>query len=130
MNVRAHLRDRLLKDATTAALVGARIYRARAPQNAPLPHVFITTQDTEELRTLRGAEDYSETMFQINCIGSTDAEACDLGDAVKEALKNYKGFNGGNTIFGITVENDMDDDWSEATGLYRRILEVNVSHTN
>lgn len=129
MSVETHIRKIILRDTTVSGMVADRFYKSKAPQNAQLPHIFYSRDTGGGLQTTRGEDNHYVSNFEINCIAATADDATTLASAVRAALKNYRGFDKGNEISHTFVENDMEDTWSEVTGLFRRILEVEVSHT-
>lgn len=130
MSVETHLRKIILRDTVVSGMVADRIYKSKAPQNAQLPHIFYTRDTGGGLETTRGEDDHYVSQFEFNCIAASADDATTLTNAVRKCLKNYRGFDAGNEISRTYVENDIEDAWSEATGLFRRILEVEVSHNN
>lgn len=129
MKIQAHLRKLLLAEQAIASKLGNRLFWSKAPANVEMPYCFFTCSYKEPLRHTRGSENYAESLFSFHCVGETEDQVDALTEALKNRLRNYKGFDNGSKVFETVIGDDTEDDWSDATGLYRRILEVEVSHT-
>ena len=79
--------DRLKADGPVAALVGARIYGDKLPQNVTYPAVSFQRITDEPEYTLSGATTLENAQIQIDCWAATFDAAWDVAEAVKDSMQ-------------------------------------------
>lgn len=130
MTIKAHLRSVLLADPVVSPLVnGINIYSGRAPQGLADDFIMIHCVGGDFTKLLRGSLEIRDSRFQVDCVSIDSDRAEALAGAVIDCLENYIGTNAGTTIHEVTITDDLDDTWSEDVGLYRRIVDMTVSHS-
>lgn len=130
MSLKEHLRHVMLADTNVSSKVdGKNIFSGRAPQGLKTDFVVVHAANTDFYRYLTGTDETSEVRLQLDCVSDDSDRAESLAKAVIDALKNYTGTYAGNKIQGIEVTNDLDDNWSDDVGLYRRIVDIKVSYS-
>jgi hypothetical protein len=99
-----------------------------------MPRIVFTQISGIPARHLSAVSGLKQTMFQIDCWGSTVEEADDLADAVRDALDQYQGTlgHGKHTATGVTVFIDGPrDDFSPPSdggrvAKFRALLEATI----
>lgn len=97
------------------------------PKDEALPSwTYITVWDGTSY-TLQGPETASARRVQIDCYGSTAADAINLANAIYAVLNGYRGkpANGTTNIQGCFHINSMDY-FDPDSRTFRRMLEFNV----
>lgn len=121
------LRNYLLVDAATAALVGTRVYVARLPRedSAAMPRACVI------LNAAGGPGDaglapIGDTRIDARCYGATDMEAMTLYYAVREAFKHMpRAIYTGLLLHAVTIETgplalqEPEVDWPLVLGTFR-----------
>lgn len=120
MTVPAALYEILSGDTAVAALVGTRIYPKKAPQGVARPYVVFHKTTRRPSRTFTGYS-LSRGLWQIDAWADDFDTADTLGDAIEDALDEFRGDAGGRTL-AITLDNDSDD-YEPDTDLYRQSLD-------
>lgn len=96
MTVEQAVVERLLGDATVAALVSTRVYQLRLPQSPTLPAVRVQLIDHPLLYHLRGGEQVSNCRIQVdayaeNASGTDPYDAAaDVADAITAAMSGQQ----------------------------------------
>jgi hypothetical protein len=80
------LRDRLLADATIAALVGTRVDWDIRPQGKPLPAITLAMVDNRDQK-MDGPQVTRSTVIQVDCWALKAIDAHTLGEAVITELQ-------------------------------------------
>lgn len=99
MSIEAGIYSYLTTDATTAALIGTRLYPVLAPAGAGDAGDYAVFQriSTTRVASTDGPTGVTSSTWQIVCWSSTQAGAIALADAVRQALDGYKGAMGSET---------------------------------
>lgn len=84
------------------ALAGNRIYAGRPPQDGATPDVAVVLLSSSEPYALDGASGLVTTRFVVMARGDTYAAADQLGEAVVNALRDYR-------LGGVTIRRDVID---------------------
>ena len=120
----------LAGDATLAAIVGTRIYVARAPQDAALPYVVYEEAEAERVRSLSGDVDYVSSVVDVSAFAASHAQALAAGNAAREAVNDYRGTSGSTVValLAVTREQDLHIPPSNGgeTGTFERALELEI----
>lgn len=99
---------RILQDDTgVSALAANRRWDVELAQNAGLPALVLTPVSLTDDLHLGGSNRYPEFVFNVDAIGLKFGDADALGDAVMEALTDYRGVVAGYDITSI-FHNDID----------------------
>jgi len=106
MSADGALRAIIADDATVAAIVGAAVYVATAPQVTTPPYVIAVRPDPAMIaRHLRGRSGLEREEWQIECWADDRVKSDALGAAVRAALENAGDLitrNRGRALFGTT----------------------------
>lgn len=117
----------LTAHAGLAALVGTRIYPRRWPRNPVFPLVAYRRISTHRELTHSGPSDLADPRIQFDVV-ATDPDTADaVAEQLRLALHGYRGAMGDVPVGSVRVVNDLDDEHSD-TGLYRRIVDAEISH--
>ena len=118
----------LKNNANVTALVIARIYPMKLPQNWTLPAIVYQRISGARWANYSGASGRARPRFQIDCYASDYDGAKDLSDKVRKCLDGFKGdINTESNVGGIHLEGDRDI-WEEATGVYRVTMDFIIPH--
>lgn len=124
----------LVNDAAVSAVVVARVYQDRLPQNPTYPAIVFTVMDAAAVQRLANDTDIMETSFDVISVSVSRDTTADLANKVRAALQRYSGSLAGLgyaaanlTILDIVVLS-MDSDYEEELGLYYSSLSIKVSH--
>ena len=91
---------KLLKDSTeVGAICADRIYPELAQQDAALPFIVYTIQDTSPTHAKNSTSKLDTARVELFCVGGDYSEVMDLGIAVRGALDRESG-----TIAGVQVQ--------------------------
>jgi len=117
------------------AQAGERIYpQGQLPQNASLPLVTYQRISTDRIRHQEGRSGIAQARFQIDSIANTHLAAVTLADAVFDALDEFKGGIGDDTVTVVhCICVGEHTDWdapadSTATGLSRIIQDYYLQY--
>lgn len=120
----------LAGDATLSAIVGARIYVSRAPQDATLPYLVFDEAEAERIRSLSGDLGYVSSVVDVSAFASTRTEALAAGNAAREAVNDFRGTSGSTvvTLLAVTREQDLHIPPSDGgeVGTFERALELEL----
>ena len=92
MSLETKLYALLSADAGVTEIASTRIYPLVAPQEAALPHVVYTRVSSGREYSLSGYSNLENPRMQIDCYGTTYAEAKALSEAVISALRGAMTF--------------------------------------
>ncbi len=105
----------LKADATTAALVGTRVYKDRAYVKAKLPNIVTHKITDVHSRHSTGVTGLVRTRVQVNCNAVSRSGAKSLSDAVYDVLKAKTaesiGTSPNNMFVGSTGVDEIRDDF-------------------
>jgi len=121
------IRTLLINDATVGGMIGVRAYADFMVQDPTLPAIVIAKISGNDRYSTGGSTGPATGRWQIDCYGSTVAEARELSAAVKNVLSGYKGAAGDETIQGSFLETEQDlFDFELKT--YRRTMDFIVNY--
>jgi len=80
----------LLAQSGVTAITSTRIRPFPLQQGESLPAIAVAMSSETEEQLLAGASQYPETSVQIQCIATKASDAIDLGEAVKNALRDRR----------------------------------------
>jgi hypothetical protein len=105
MSIKAALASHLKHSVAVSAHSEEQVYRGVASRKASGKYIVFTQISGVPARHLSAVSGLKQTMFQIDCWGSTEEEADDLADAVRDALDQYQGTlgHGKSAETGVTV---------------------------
>jgi len=95
-------------DMDVATIIGDRIYPVGVPEGESLPAVTYQRIAEAPDYNIQGRSSISECMFQINCWAGDYDKACELADAVRDALEDYSGVTAGVVIEMIELSSEGD----------------------
>lgn len=124
MSIEAGLRALLAEAPAVAALAADRIYGAPAPAAADAPLVTYQLIGETPQNHLSGAATLARATFQVDSWAGDFDKACDLGDAVRDALNGFNGSAGGVAFSTIVIM--KRDDFDETAKLWRRMVEIAI----
>ena len=129
MSIEDGLRTHLLDDAPVAALVVARIYPLKLPQNPTYPALTYEIVSDIPYRGLAGDADLEVIRVRIHAWAETFAGAIDLATKVRTATADFSGTMGSPAIKVTSAKfetwNDLYEDVPE---VYRRISDFFITH--
>lgn len=115
--MRSGLVSLLTNESTVSALVGSRVYVNKAPQTVYsagkrtpklAPHIVITQMGSNENGSLDGSGELRFIDFDIDCKADRSVEAENIGNAVRNFIKDYTGTAGTYTIAAVHVQDEQD----------------------
>ena len=116
MPIGKSVRSLLVNNAAVAALVGARVYPLRAPQNASLPFVIYLGDVGEDITySADGETGLVAKLMQFDSYATTYDVAVDLDDKIRLVLSGYSGTVGGIVIRSILKSGSAQDLTEETT---------------
>lgn len=130
MSIESAIVDCLEHHVGLSALVGARVYPLVLPQDAEVPAVVYQRVSAPRVHAIGGASFLASPRFQFTCWGATYASAKAVAEQVIAALDGVLGSIGEEDEapqWFAQLDNDLDD-YDEATGRYRVIVDVIVTH--
>ncbi len=98
----------LTGDGVVGPLIATRVYPGLAPQEATLPYVVYDRISTPRVRSLDGTSDLAHPRHQITSWATTYAGAKALATAVRNALDDYSGAVGAETIDDAYIDDEGD----------------------
>ena len=117
MSGEAGIRARLGASVALAAIVGAKIYSGRAPQNTAAPFVVVQRISGFFATALDGAIGIKSGRFQIDCYGASYAQALDMSLAVTAAVQK----DDVNLTAVLEADRDLFDE--QAPNFFRRAMD-------
>ncbi len=119
MTVDVNFRAALVARPALLALVGQRVYRNMAAQDAPAP-MIVWSASHDHQGTLDGGAGVDVVTFNVECWGRTPVEANDVQAQARAALAAYVPPNGSTTVYVLSQQSGRDDE----AGLDCEILSV------
>lgn len=94
------------------------------PQGETLPAIAVAMSAEDEEYTLSGAAQYPQTSVQIHCIGLTASSAIELGERVKEALRDLLYTSSDSPPVKASFQKEPIDftDFSDDLSTHRRVM--------
>lgn len=119
----------VLADAGVQALAGDRVSWVWRKTGSSTPAATFTRTDVNPTYTLDGPDGWSATYVQLDCYGSTVAEADALERAIRARLDTARVGNTGGVIQGVFVEHGSDENEGEQPDrVFRLRLTLRVAH--
>jgi hypothetical protein len=107
--------------------LGDRVYPHRLPRDATLPALTYSRVDTVRPRSHSGPSGLPTPRIQLD-VWANDPDSADaIAEALRIRLDGYRGQMGDVPVGSVELVGDSDADDAE-TGLYRRILDVAITH--
>ena len=127
MSIEDGLRTHLLADVPVTALVVARIYPIKLPQNPTYPALTYEMISTIPFRGLAGDSGLERARARIHCWAETYTGAIDLATKVRTAVADFSVLMGTTTVRSTKFEtwNDIFEDVPE---VYRRVADFFIAH--
>jgi hypothetical protein len=118
----------LLAQAGVAALVSTRIRPFPLQQGESLPAIAVAMSAEDEEQLLAGASQYPQTSVQIHCIATKASAAIDLGEAVKNALRDLLYTSSDSPAVKASFQKDGVDftDFADDLSTHRRVMAFTV----
>jgi len=124
------LHAHLIADGGVSALVAARIYPLRAPQNPTVPYVTYSRINTDREHHMSGASGLAHPHFQIDVFASSFSSMSAVANAIRSALDVYSGDMGSPSIdVSSVLVVDERDFYEDDTNLYHDAIDVSIWHT-
>lgn len=120
----------LTGDAGVAALVGARIYPGRLPQNTAMPalsYELVSSVDIPPITALAGGV-LLRSRVQVTVLAKTYSDTKDVLEAARKALLFKSGLIAGVRVIGITRDLIGPDQRDDDLGLYLQGVDYMVTH--
>lgn len=102
MAIKTPLYDRLVADGTVSGLVGTRIYRKVAPQEAAKPYVTFQGISAPRIHGVKNSLGVVQERIQFDCWADTDSGAEAVADAIRASLDGFTGTLGSIRVQGCT----------------------------
>ena len=126
-NLKTAIFEQLNNDAVVTGIVGSRIYRTLAPQNAEFP--FMTYQRISAVH--KNDLDLFTERFQFDLIGQSEEDEAleSLKDAMLENLNHFKGDLGnmGFKVMNVWLE-IIADDYNEDNSTRRIVIDFKFKY--
>jgi len=103
------LRAVLVDTATTAILVGNRIYPTVSPSTAALPFIAYRRSGIQRDQAFRNPVGMPRVTVEFVIYGATYNEAREVADAVRSVLDGYAGTVNNTVVDQVSLENESDD---------------------
>lgn len=105
----AAIRQLLIDDEETEALIGDRIFPIIAPMSAKYPFVVYRRTSLQRESTVNGPMGTPTVSIDFSCLSDTYETARTAADAVRKVVDQYAGFVGGVFLQQCYVDNESDD---------------------
>ena len=115
----------LLGESTITAITSTRVFPSVLPLKTVLPAIAVAMSGEDEEYMLAGASQYPVGSVQIHCCAVTAKAAIELGETVKEALRDKLYTSGQNQAQFQKAGVDFTDFNDEQT-LHRRVMSFDV----
>jgi|GEM_PF-4184898 len=129
MSIKSNVRAKLLASPPVVALVGTKIFSGNVSQGS-IPFILMNVKNTDFIHFDRGTDLTKQCRIQFDCVSNSSDQAELIGDALIAALNNSTGNQSSNKIQESRVTNRLDDDWSADVGLFRHIVDFQISYTD
>lgn len=104
----AAIRNALIQDTATAALVGTRIYPVLAPASAALPFITYRRTSVRREQTLSGPMGVVTTSVDLDIFAATYEDARNLSDLCRKALDGWGGNFDNTEVKNVSLESESD----------------------
>jgi hypothetical protein len=114
----------LLAQSGVTAVTSTRIRPLPLPQGETLPAIAVAMSAETEEYLLSGASQYPETTVQIHCVAAKASTAIELGERVKEALRDLLFTNADSPPLKASFQKESVDftDFAENLSTHRRVM--------
>jgi hypothetical protein len=118
----------LLAQAGVTAVTSTRVKPFPLPQGLALPAIAVAMSSETEEQLLAGASQYPETSVQVQCIATKASEAIDLGEAVKNALRDRLYTSSDSPPVVASFQKDGVDftDFADDLSTHRRVMAFSI----
>ena len=118
----------LLAQAGVTGITSTRIKPFPLPQGLALPAIAVAMSAEDDQYTLAGASQYPETSVQIHCTALSASAAIELGERVKEALRDLLYTSTDSPPVKASFQKDAVDftDFADDLSTYRRVMAFSV----
>jgi hypothetical protein len=118
----------LLAQAGVTGTTSTRIRPFPLPEGETLPAIAVAMSAEDDQYTLSGASQYPETSVQIHCIALTASAAIELGERVKEALRDLLFTNADSPPVRASFQKEPLDfsDFADDLSTYRRVMSFTI----
>lgn len=118
---------RITSDSAITAVIGARVYPWRPPENATKPYITYQCAAEDHNRHLLGPSGLVRAAYQFDCWAVTHLAARTLANLLRLRLDNYTSSTGTHEIQRIKLTNALDN-WEFQTGgtedIYGRVTQI------
>ena len=120
----------LLADTTLSGLIDTRLAWKLMEPTAQTPRVILHTISQVSDYKMSGATGLRNTRIQVDCLGSTYAQAQTVASAVLSRLSGYRGVHGTTTFDGVFHDNTRDtfEDDDSPADLFGVSLDFTIWH--
>ena len=108
MSLNSDLHTHLQTVAAITALVGTRIYRVNATQNAARPYIVFSRISEPGDYDHGGKTNWREARYQFDIVGDTVDSVTSVREALETALDAHSGTWGSRVIYLVTKDTDND----------------------
>lgn len=114
----------LLAQSGVTGTTSTRVRPFPLPQGETLPAIAVAMSAEDEEYTLSGAAQYPQTTVQIHCIGLTASSAIELGERVKEGLRDLLYTSSDSPPVKASFQKEPIDftDFSDDLSTHRRVM--------
>jgi hypothetical protein len=114
----------LLVPSPVTGLVANRIYPLPLPPTTTLPAIAVAMSAEDEEVLLQGASVYPETSVQVHCIAAKASAAIDLGEAVRDHLRDLHYVSADAQPVHASFQKDSVDftDYADDLTTHRRVM--------
>lgn len=118
----------LLAESGVTATTSQRVFPSVLPLMTTLPAIAVAMSSEAEEYHLQGASRYPEATVQIHCIASKAKDAMELGERVKEALRDKLYTSADSPPVYASFQKDATDftDFADDQTTHRRVMTFNV----
>ena len=122
----------LTNNSNVFAIVGNRIFPNVAPQTTQFPFIIYNVVKADPSNTKDGVSTLDVISCMISCYSETYSDCTDLSKKVRISLDRLSGTYASEKIQSIefTDYNDIFDDTSGDSGIYRKALDFNIRQIN
>ena len=122
----------LTNNSNVFAIVGNRIFPNVAPQTTQFPFIIYNVVKADPSNTKDGVSTLDVISCMISCYSETYSDCTDLSKKVRISLDRLSGTYDSEKIQSIefTDYNDIFDDTSGDSGIYRKALDFNIRQIN
>tara|TARA_R110001606_G_scaffold68796_4_gene157135 strand:- start:6204 stop:6611 length:408 start_codon:yes stop_codon:yes gene_type:complete len=122
----------LTNNANVTAIVGTRVFPNVAAQTTQFPFIIYNVAKADPSNTKDGVSTLDVISCMISCYSESYSSCTDLSKKVRIALDRLSGTFASEQIQSIefTDYNDVFDDTSGDSGIYRKALDFNIRQIN